>query len=256
LLITAAGNLSAQDFKGGVVKYQQIRKYDFATIFDAGGDAEPFVKEWIASLPTSSNHVKVLYFTEANALYEEDPAEKAVLNERLQVALEKANYVKPPGAELKKVYYNFGKNERTQQVMFMTRNFLVSGPITNKTWKLVNKRIKVLNYICMGAEMKKGDNTITAWFTPEIPVSAGPGEFFGLPGLILAVEINGEYAFLAASVDLTPPEESVFAQPVKGKKVTQEEFGKIMEDKIKEYKEILGNKRKKNIKKTNANIKK
>ncbi len=86
----------------------------------------------------------------------------------------------------------------------------------------------------MSAELKKGDDTTIAWFTPKIPISTGPDVFFGLPGLILAVEINGETAFMATSVDLNPPAEGVISKPDKGKKVSLEEFNKIMAEKIKE----------------------
>lgn len=109
----------------------------------------------------------------------------------------------------------------------------------------------------MAAQLKRDDQTITAWFTSEIPFSTGPDEFFGLPGLILAVEINGETAFLATSIDLTPPEEGVLSKPDKGKKVTQEEFNKIIEDKIKEFKETggeKGNRREIEEKKVNKRI--
>ena len=121
----------------------------------------------------------------------------------------------------------------------MTRSFLISGEIGNKAWKLTDNKIKVLDYICPGAELKEGDNTITAWFTSEIPIPTGPDEFYGLPGLILVVEINGETAFMATSIDLTSPGEGVIARPDKGKKVTQEEFDRIVAEKVKEYEETI-----------------
>ena len=242
MLIIAAGFLAAQDFKGGVVKYQQTTKYNWNSIFNPEGKAEARTTDWLASLPKEDEQAKVLYFTEENALYEEDSIEKQASEPNLQRALMGASMRKPPTPELKKVFYDFGKNEKTEQVEFMTRNFLISDPIKNKAWKLTNRMIKVQNFICLGAELKDGDQTITAWFTSEIPISAGPDEFFGLPGLILVIEINGETTFIATSIDLTPPKKGVLSKPDSGTKVTQEEFNKIIEDKIKEFKETGGNK--------------
>jgi len=31
---------------------------------------------------------------------------------------------------------------------------------------------------------------IIAWYTPQIPVPQGPGEYFGLPGLILEIQAD------------------------------------------------------------------
>ena len=85
--------------------------------------------------------------------------------------LSKKAFVQPPTPELEKVFYDFGKNKRTEQVELMTRYFAITGTTENKVWKMINKKAKVLDYTCMGAEMKKGDNKITVWYTPEIPVS-------------------------------------------------------------------------------------
>lgn len=242
MLITAAGNSAAQDIKGGVVKYKHTTKYNFDKIFDPNGNAPARTKEFLSGLPKESTKAKVLYFTENAALYEEDlTVKEEPASPMLQRALMGRSMRVAPTVELDKVFYDFGKNEKTQQVEFMTRNFLVSDSIKKKAWKLSNKMIKVLDYNCMGAELKKGDQTITAWFTPEIPISTGPDEFFGLPGLILAIEINGEFAFIATSIDLTPPKEGVLSKLDNGKKVTQEEFNKIVEEKIKEFKETGGN---------------
>ncbi|MFC1725414.1 GLPGLI family protein [candidate division KSB1 bacterium] len=244
MLIFAAGDVSAQSIKGGIVKYRQTKKYNFDKIFDPKGDAQPRIKEFLAQLPKESNQTKVLYFTSEVSLYEKDnTVEEAAPNPRLQRALMGAAMRKPPEAETEKVYNDLSNKERTKQVEFMTRYFLVTGPIENQPWKLINKRVKVLRFNCMGAELKKGDNTVTAWYTPEIPVFIGPDEFSGLPGLILAVEIHGEFAFIAESVDLAPPEEEVFSKPGEGKKVTQEEFDKTVAEKVKEWKETAGKRR-------------
>ncbi len=241
ILIAAVGNVSAQDIKGGVVKYQQTTKYDFDSIFNPRGDAEPRIVKWLAKMPKEGKQGRVLYFTEETALYEEDLTVKNELPE--QRGNIEGFAALPPKPDIKKVLYDFVKNERIQQVMFMTRNFLISDSIKKKAWKLSNKRVKVLDYTCMGAELKKGDQTITAWYAPEIPISTGPDEFFGLPGLILAIEINGEYAFVATSIDLTPPPKGVFSKPDEGKKINQEEFNKIVAEKIKEHKETRARRR-------------
>ena len=242
ILIAAVGNVSAQDIKGGVVKYQQTTKYDFESVFNPRGDAEPRIIEWLARLPKEGKQTKVLYFTEETALYEEDLTEKNALQEQ-QYYYGDAFGSLPPKPEINKVYYDFGKNEMTQQVMFMTRNFLLSDSIKKKAWKLITKSVKILDYTCMGAELKKGDQTITAWYTPEIPISTGPDEFFGLPGLVLAIEINGEYAFVATSIDLTPPKKGVFSKPDEGNKVNREEFNKIVYEKLNEWTETRARRR-------------
>jgi GLPGLI family protein len=207
-------------------------------MFNLESNTNAEIEAWLAGIPKNRVQAKILYFTENSALYEKDPAEEAVLNKNLQEALYKANYMKPSSAEVKKVYYDFEKNEKTELVEFMTRNFLVSEVMERTGWKLINKRVKVLNYICQGAELKRDDNTITAYFTSEIPVSIGPDEFFGLPGLILVVEINGETAFMATSIDLAFPGKGIISKPDKGKKVTREEFNNIVEEKIKEFEEM------------------
>jgi len=249
LFITfAAVNVLAQDFKGGKVKYQHIKKYDWKSTFGKFKGRD--VQNWIASIPKERKTSQILYFTGEKSLFEEDPSDIAGIPKKLQIALMKADYVKPPSPELKKVYCDFEKNEITRQREFMTRNFLVSDQIDRLAWKLTNKKIKVQDFICSGAELNKGDDKITAWFTSEIPVSAGPGEVYGLPGLILAVEINGETVFLAKSVELTPPKDGELYKPDDGKKVTPKEFDKIIAMKIKEYNEMKKAKGgKKNIRK-------
>ncbi|WP_332911473.1 GLPGLI family protein [Algoriphagus boritolerans] len=54
-------------------------------------------------------------------------------------------------------------------------------------------------------EMENVKDTIrvTAWFTPEIPVSHGPESYFGLPGLILEVQNQGR-TLICEKIELNP----------------------------------------------------
>ena len=80
---------------------------------------------------------------------------------------------------------------------------------------------------------------ITAWYTPQIPVNQGPGEYWGLPGLIL--EINADRTtILCSKIVLNPEEKKEIKKPSKGKEVTREEYNKIMKDKIEEMREMYG----------------
>jgi GLPGLI family protein len=77
---------------------------------------------------------------------------------------------------------------------------------------------------------------ITAWYTPQIPVSTGPDTYYGLPGLIL--EINaGRTTMLCTEVTISSKEVLEIDAPNKGKEVSREEYIKIVKVKTAELKE-------------------
>ena len=78
--------------------------------------------------------------------------------------------------------------------------------------------------------------TITAWYTPMIPVGHGPDEFGGLPGLILELSTNNT-TMLCTKVVLNPKDAVVIDIPSKGKEVSREEYATILEEKAKEMAE-------------------
>jgi len=231
LFVMINGKIFAQDTLSGIVKYQQTTKYDFSSRTGQRW------KDYVATLPQEGNYAYVLYFAKETALYEENAADQEELHPGLHRALHAINYGKPPKPEMKKVFYELENQKKVEQIEFMTRYFIVESDIESKAWKITNEKRKILSYICLSAELKTGEQTIKAWFTPQIPVSLGPGEFSGLPGLILAVEKNGETFFIATSVKMTSSEEGIITIPADGKKVTQEEFDKIIEEKVKEFEE-------------------
>ena len=80
---------------------------------------------------------------------------------------------------------------------------------------------------------------ITVWYTPQIPVSQGPGEYWGLPGLIL--EVNADRTtILCTKIVMNPEEKEEIKKPSKGKEVTKEEYNTIVKEKVEEMREMYG----------------
>lgn len=79
--------------------------------------------------------------------------------------------------------------------------------------------------------------TITAWYTPEIPVSQGPEGYWGLPGLILEVN-DGKTTILCSKIVLNPKEKIEIKALTKGKVVSQKEYDDAVIKKMEEWREM------------------
>lgn len=80
---------------------------------------------------------------------------------------------------------------------------------------------------------------IVAWYTPQIPIQQGPGEFHGLPGLILEVQAD-RTSILCTRIVLNPKNIEIIKKPTRGEKVSQEEYRKIVKEKVEEMQEMYG----------------
>lgn len=77
---------------------------------------------------------------------------------------------------------------------------------------------------------------VTAWFTPQIPVSNGPGEYAGLPGLILEMNMY-RTTILCSKIVLSTKAGDKIEVPEKGDEVTRAEYNKIVKEKMDEMRE-------------------
>lgn len=176
-------------------------------------------------------------------------------------------------------YKNTADTKVLESKEFFGKKFLISDKAKKPEWELSGETKKIGNYICYKATWKKKTNEfdwrsfrprrrgnndkkkdstktknptdnferpkevlITAWYTPQIPVSNGPGEYWGLPGLILEVSYN-RTTILCTEVVLNPKEKIKIEEPVKGEKVTREEYNKIVKQKMEEMRERFRNRR-------------
>ncbi|OYU84283.1 MAG: GLPGLI family protein [Flavobacterium sp. BFFFF2] len=79
--------------------------------------------------------------------------------------------------------------------------------------------------------------TITAWYSPEIPISQGPESYWGLPGLILEVS-DGKTVVLCSKLVLNAKDKAVIKAPTNGKVVSQKEYDDIVVKKMEEWREM------------------
>jgi GLPGLI family protein len=207
----------------GTVTYEQVVKLEIKL----EGESAQFA----SMMPKERKSLKSLSFNEQASLYKNLKAD-----EEQPMAMEHG------GAQImikmnepdNQTFTNLSENTQIEQREFMTRQFLIEGKPENK-WKLTGNQKTILGYPCQEAILEGAKEKTSAWFTPAVPVQAGPGSYSGLPGLVLVVDINdGKNVITAQKVDLTPIDKSTLAKPKEGKKVTRAEFDKIVEEKAKE----------------------
>ena len=102
-----------------------------------------------------------------------------------------------------------------------------------KTDNQADSKVEKLDEVVVTAETE----TITAWYSPQIPVSHGPAEYGGLPGLILELT-NDRTVMLCTKVVMNPEKRIVISEPTKGEFVTKVEFENIVEVKVKEMRDM------------------
>ena len=80
---------------------------------------------------------------------------------------------------------------------------------------------------------------IVAWYSPMIPVSQGPTEYWGLPGLILELSA-GNTTMLCSKIVMNPEEKIEIKRPTKGEVVTKKEYNEIITGKMQEMRDNRG----------------
>jgi GLPGLI family protein len=157
------------------------------------------------------------------------------------------------------LYKNTKENTFADAQEMFGKKFLIKDELRKIDWKTEKETKTIGKYLCLKAtftEMiddydkmgkkkeKQKERIITAWYTPEIPISNGPKDYQGLPGLILELH-EGKMHYVCNKIVMNPKEKIEIVAPTKGKEVNEKEFQKIMDKKQKEMTENFHNGRKK-----------
>ncbi len=177
------------------------------------------------------------------------------------------------------VYKDIATQKSLQSTEFMGKKFLISNDQNKIKWVMEKEQKMIGNYLCFKAtaqvskpktmtsvwrkaekendsikdsanyEAQEEYSMVTAWYTPQIPVSHGPAEFGGLPGLILELTTD-RTVMLCTRVVMNPEKRIQISEPTKGEFVSRTEFENIVEVKTKEMRDMWrGGGRSKSIRK-------
>lgn len=136
-----------------------------------------------------------------------------------------------PGDAVAGAFTNLSDGSYVEVREFLGRTFRIPEARPAFAWKLTGETASFLGYPVYQAIAKQDSTTLEAWFTPDIPVSAGPAQYGGLPGLILTLAVDSNrVVYTATKVDTTSAVGKVTA-PSDGSKVTRAEYDKIVADK-------------------------
>lgn len=108
-------------------------------------------------------------------------------------------------------------------------------------WEITSEQKVIHGLNCFKAETTFRCKDYVAWFTPEIPVNAGPFVFHGLPGLIIRLEVKDEDKYFELK-EFSPLEKPKLNLEALG--MDKNNFGKLprhcdLEDVFKRYMEVI-----------------
>ena len=218
--------------QSGSITFERVVKIEF--------DLPPEMESMRDQIPTESKSALVLYFNEMESLMKAAPKDDA--DKDVEVGGRGMMFrMGGGGQDENETYMNLNEGQVTEKRDFMGRTFLVGGEQPTYAWKLTGEQSEYMGYAVQRATAVRDSTTIEAWFSPEIPVSAGPELFTGLPGMILVLSIDeGKMQYAATTINLDGIEDGMIKAPKSGKKVSRSEFEQIMEEKMKEMEAQYG----------------
>ena len=256
--------------------FQGVAYYESKTTVDLSNFGRPDMneerkKQIMDRMKSFLEKTYVLTFNREESLYKEDEKLEAPSGQRGGFGrMMMGSFTAGPQ------YKNIKNKKLLQDQEFFGKQFLIKDSLSQLEWKMTSETKQIGSYTCFKATaIKKADevdfrsfrprgrrqnteaseNTadttnvdnpvekempkeivVTAWYTMQIPVSQGPDEFWGLPGLILEVNMD-RTTILCSKLVLNPNDKQDIKAPSKGKEVSKEEYNTIVKKKTEEMRE-------------------
>lgn len=124
------------------------------------------------------------------------------------------------------IYQNYPEGRLTSMEALPPHKYITDEVLPQIKWSLTDDTMRVEGYLCHQATTLFGGRSWSAWYTEEIPSSAGPWKLHGLPGLILyAKDKDNLFSFKLCGMmnDKFP---IIFTSDVKAIKIESSKFTK------------------------------
>lgn len=272
LLVAFITANAQKDFQGMAVYESKTSTSDFKSRMSGNKDITPDMQKMIEDrMKKMFEKTFILNFDKSASIYkEEEKLDEPGQGGGMRMM---ASFMGGGGT----YYKNTKEKIYTVDKEFMGKEFLVKDSLTTYKWNMESETRVIGGYTCYKAtavipasktdfrnyrpkkeedkkdadkkeETTKKTNfmddidlpkeiTVTAWYTPEIPLSQGPEGYWGLPGLILEVN-DGKTTILCSKVVMNAKEKAEIKQPTNGKVVTQKEYDEIVVKKMQEMSEM------------------
>lgn len=264
---------NAQDFQGMAIYESKTSTSDMKSRLEGNKDISPEMRVMAENaMKQMFEKTFVLSFDKSTSIYKEEEKLDAP-GQAQQPGLRMMSSMTGGGGTF---YKNIKDKTYTVDKEFMGKEFLVKDTLANLKWKMESETKQIGGYNCFKAtavrpvsksdirnfrpkdkdekrsakteskekttnimeEIEIPDNvTVTAWYTPEIPVSQGPENYWGLPGLILEAN-DGKTTILCSKIVLNPKEKVAIKAPTSGKVISQKEYDETVVKKMEELRQM------------------
>ena len=268
VLVFASSIVNAQEFRG-VATYESKTSTDDVKL-DNPQITEDMKKMIEEQMRKMSEKTFTLQFDKNTSVYEEEVVLQGGSDNPMAQGFKMMSNTMYGG-----VYYkNIKDSLFIQEREIFGKEFLIKDSLKTYKWELGTETKQVGNYMCFKAtavvpfdmtdyknmkrkepaddkEKEQQENStnfldmvevpkevvVTAWYTPQIPVSQGPSEYWGLPGLIMEVS-SGKTTILCSKLIINPKDKKEIKVPKNGKEITQKEFEKLLMEKMEEFQKM------------------
>lgn len=103
-------------------------------------------------------------------------------------------------------YCNKEKNRMCNIIEIMGKKYIIEDSIPKIQWKVTNAMKEIAGHICMSAIYNDTimGREVTAWFALDMPLPYGPESYYGLPGMVLGIELyNGGQTYTAKKITMS-----------------------------------------------------